>query len=158
MFLLTLILSLYGHSYSSELCNDLDTYYLIGNYKACSNSEVDVKDSRCTYIQALCKMALNDHDVARYAFSTVTGDYKDLALASIVELHFATGNPRKAKVLAKDLNSTLSKRTRNTYPYFVTELLLTKSHLNSFDVRSANDRLRSLRSAGLEELFYESLE
>ncbi len=152
--------------HAEQDCSKLDSYYLVGNYKACSNYSEINSSVRCSYVKALCSLAVSDYDTARYDFSLISAkvkkqnglsDLNGLSLSSMVEVQFMSGDYSKARSLAQEVNTLLSKKIPYSYPYFVSELLLAKSYLNSFDAVSAKKRLILAKTAGMEPMLCASV-
>jgi len=164
MFLLVLTFLFSLHA--EQDCPKLDSYYIVGNYKACSTYSESNSSIRCSYIKALCLLAVSDYDSARYDLSLISAkvkkqsglsDLNGLSLSSMVEAQFMSGDYSKARSLAQEVNTLLSKKMPYSYPYFVSELLLAKAYLSSFDPASAKKRLILAKTAGMEPLLCASI-
>jgi len=81
-----------------------------------------------------------------------------LALTSMVEAQFINGEYSRARNLSQEMNALLSRKMPYSYPYFVSELLMTRSYFNSFDTLSAKKRLALAKTAGMEALLSETFE
>ena len=157
MFLIAIIFLAALHA--EQDCPKLDSYYVIGNYKACSSYAEPVTSTRCKYVKAICSLALSDYDTAMYQFSLLsTSDVKGLSLSSMVETQFMSGDNIKARSFAQEVSSLLSKKMPYSYPYFVSELLLAKSYISAFDAGAAKKRLILAETAGMEPFLAESIE
>ncbi|HOW16287.1 MAG TPA: hypothetical protein PK443_01100 [bacterium] len=166
MSLLITIL-IFSSLYSQDSCLKMEEYYILGNYKACVAHKQESLSQRCRYIKALCSMANEDNDTARYEFSLIGVELKNgeamneingLALTSMVEAQFLKGEYSKARNLSQEMNALLSRKMPYSYPYFVSELLMTRSYFNSFDTLSAKKRLALAKTAGMEALLSETFE
>lgn len=162
-----LIFSFLTALFSQEDCTKLDSYYIVGNYKACAAYSQELMGPRCRYVKALCSLAMSDYDTAKFEFSVIGAELKKdkgmselngLALLSMSETLFMSGEYSKAKTLSSELNALLSKKAPYSYPYFVSELLLSRSYINSFDTTSALKRIALARTAGMEELLCPAIE
>ena len=162
-FLVSLFISLHAQ----QECPKLDSYFILGNYTACSKYDIPDMSTRCKYLKAVCSMAISDNDTARYAFSLIGAqvdktkgfsELNALSLSSMVEVQFMNGEYSKARLLAQEVNALLARKLPYSYPYFVSELLLAKSYINSFDTVSAQKRLILAKTAGMETMLSDSIE
>ena len=162
-----IILAVLANIFAQEDCPKLDSYYIIGNYKACVSYKQELMSPRCRYVKALCSMANSDYDTAKFEFSVIGAELKKaggmkelngLSLLSMAEALFMSGEFAKARSLSSELNALLSKKMPYSYPYFVSEVLLSRSYLNSFDITSAQKRLALAKAAGMEDLLCASIE
>ena len=142
--------------YASSTCEDIQTSYIVGDYKKCSKQYATSKDlsPECRYISALCEIGTYSYDNARYELSILSvPDNKSgkiskinaLALNSLVEIAYLSGDYSKAGNLSEEINSMLSKKQPDGYEYAISEVLLTKSYLDARDSISAKKRLSMLR-------------
>ncbi len=155
--IIKLILCLLSISvYASSNCEDIQTSYIIGDYKQCSKQHAASTDLslECRYISALCDIGTYSYDDARYELSILSvPDNKSgkiskmnaLALNTLVEIAYLQGEYSKAGNLSGELNSMLSKQQPDGYEYAISEVLLTKSYLDTRDHVSAKKRLSMLK-------------
>jgi len=154
--------------YASESCEDIQKSYILGDYKKCVaiyNSATDLSP-QCRYISALCNMANNDYENARYELSILSvpdkktnklSNINALALNSLAEVAYLKGDYNKARSLSTEINSVLSKKLPDSYEYAISEVLLTKSYLDVKDSLSANKRINLLKQKKIDPLIYYSI-
>lgn len=166
--IIRLIISLYIMFFSliyagDENCRDLEKNYLLGDYKKCALQTEYDGPIRCKYISALCALANGDYDRAKYGLSFIGpdvrsknfGDINALALTSLVEVSFMQKDLGKAVNLSYEVNKMLSKDLPGSFPYLVSELLMIKTHFQSSEVKAAVKELGILKTAHIDEVFYE---
>ena len=86
-------------------CKELQSHYIIGDYKACSDMK-NITSPECKYIKILCHIATEGFEQARFLLSELTsnqylhqGEIAGLSINSLVEIAFATGEFDKARKL-----------------------------------------------------------
>jgi len=147
-------------------CPDTERQYILGDYKKCAVSKENGASTQCSYIKALCSIGNNNLDEAKYPLSILSVEESSthnftetngLALASLVEIAYLAGDYKKAQNLSGELNSLLSKKLPDSYPYMVSEVLLAKSYYNNSDSRSAKKRLVMLELTSMDPILYYSI-
>lgn len=161
------IIMLFSFSVHADTkCPVTERQYILGNYKKCSTSKEGTGSTRCDYIRALCNMGNGNMDEAKYSFSMLStvntkqekfSGINGLALASLVEMSYLNGEYKKARELSGELNSLLSKKLPDSYPYLISEVLLAKSYYDDKDSASAMKRINMLKNANVDPLLYCSI-
>ena len=169
MMITKIIVSFFAFSvYASSACEDIQKSYISGDYTKCAKQYSEAKDlsQECRYLAALCDMGNYEYDKARYELSLLSVPDKKseklsgvnaLALNSLTEVAYLKGEYSKARTLSGEINSVLSKKNPNSYEYAISEILLTKSYLDTKDSFSARKRISMLKLT-TDPLLYSCLE
>ena len=106
-----LILLFFSFSvYASTTCEDIQTSYIMGDYKKCSKQYAAQADlgPECNYISVLCDIGSYAYDDARYELSLLSvpdnkagkiSSVNALALNSLAEIAYLKGDYAKARNL-----------------------------------------------------------
>ncbi len=162
-------LELYSKEQTLDNCDTLDSAFIIGDYTLCENTKlIDTSSLRCRYLASLCMIANKSYDKARYELSLISaqipktanapGEYNALALTSLVELAFLQGDFSKARSLSSTVNTLLSQKLADSYPYSVNELLVLKSYLDLRALNNAKERIKIIKSKNKDQLLYSALD
>jgi len=166
MFFLSLFILSLSYIHADSDCPETEKQYILGSYKKCAMSKEGGSSTQCSYIKALCNIGNGNFDDAKYPLSLLSvsnlpngelGDVNGLALASLVEIAYLAGDYKKARALSGELSSLISKKLPETYPYIVSEVLITKSYYDGKDSISAIKRISMLKLTSMEPLFYQSI-
>jgi ATP/maltotriose-dependent transcriptional regulator MalT len=108
------------------------------------------------------------YDKARYELSIISsevpssslapGEINALALISLAELAFLSGEYKKARTLSEAVNDLLSKKLPGSYPYSVSQVLTVKSYFDSRNISLASKKLELIRREKTDKILYSALD
>ncbi|MCX6113102.1 MAG: hypothetical protein NTY22_07490 [Proteobacteria bacterium] len=151
---------------TEQKCAELDKAYILGDYKDCSSGIDENLSIRCKYLKAICEMADYSYDKSRYELSLISADVKaekfdefnGLALTSLAEIAFLQGDYKRAKTLSFAVNDVLIKKLPLSYSYFISELLLIKSYIDSRNLSEANKKIKIMKISKVDDMLFSSLD
>jgi hypothetical protein len=166
VLLTLLMLSSLALATAENDCPQIDKDYILGNYKGCASALEGNSSMRCRYLKAVCEMADSSYDKSRYDLSLISADVKDgkfsdlnaLALTSLAEIASLQGDYKRARTLSSAISDVLIKKLPASYPYSVSEVLLTKSYFDARDIREANKKLEAMKNSKVDSMLFSSLD
>ena len=149
-------------------CKEIDKAFIIGDYNRCENLKDNGLSLRCRYVKSLCMIANSSYDDARYELSMISadvpghslapGETNALALVSLAEIAFLSGEYKKARTLSEAVNELLSKKLPGSYPYSVSQVLTVKSYFDARNLSLASKKLEAIRRERTDKLLYSALD